>query len=326
MMTFRSGFLLVAGAWTALVTGLLIVVPVLLRNRLPAPVAVHWGLSGEPDNAMPLVVMIAVSMALWAVLAGAGLAVAVRRGVRQRQRRAWLGAFLAWGGVFVLGLMALTVWANLDAGSWSQARSVTWQVALFLAVSLLAGWLGWLLARPGPDEHPESSENHVPTLRLRPGEKAVWVSSSGMGTGLMSAALACLSVTVIAAVAMALGLVVLWITLVLSAVLGLILLVVSAVRVQVTERGLAMAFGPLGLPVRRIPLHRIASARMEVRRPSEVGGWGIRGRPGRSTIMIRAGECLVVRYTSGGELGISVDDAERGAALLNNLVGEHSRN
>ncbi|MDR7301766.1 hypothetical protein [Haloactinomyces albus] len=120
-------------------------------------------------------------------------------------RRSSLGAFLARGGVFVLGLMALTVWANLDAGSWSRARPVTWQAVLLIAASLVVGWLGWLLARRGPDESSES-DRHVPTLRLR------------------------------------------------------------------------------------------------------------------------AGECLVVRYVSGGELGISVDDAERGAALLNTLVGQHSRN
>lgn len=324
MMTFRSRCLLPAGLWTALVTGLLIAVPVLLRNRLPAPVAIHWGLSGEPDNAMPLGAVIAMSTALWVVLAGSGLTVAVRRGVRQRHRRAWLGASLAWGGVFVLGLMVLTVWANLDAGSWSRARPVTWQAALFLVVPLLAGWLGWLLARPGLDEAPESG-SRAPSLRLRPGEKAVWVSSSGTGTGLVSAGLACLSGALVAAVVMALGVAVLWVVPALFALVGLTCLAVSAVRVRITERGLAISFGPLGLPVRRIPLNRVDSARMEIRRPSEVGGWGIRGLPGRSTIMVRAGECLVVRYTSGGELGISVDDAERGAALLNTLVGRHCR-
>ncbi|RCW40267.1 uncharacterized protein DUF1648 [Halopolyspora algeriensis] len=318
-MTFRTRFFLFAGLWTTLVTGFLAGLPLALRERLPAPIAVHWGVSGEPDNAMPLWGLILLSVALWLLLAGAAVA-AVRGGVRQRQRRAWLGASLVWGGVFVACLMLLTVWANLDAGSWSQARSVTWQAAPLIATPLLAGWLGWLLARRGPDESSES-DRPAPTLRLRPDEKAVWVSSSGTGTGLVSAALACLSVAVVVAVLMGLGMVSSWATLLVFALVGLVCLAVSTVRVRITEQGLSIAFGPLGRPVRRIPLHKIDSARMETRRPSEVGGWGIRGLPGRSTIMIRAGECLVVRYTSGGELGISVDDAERGAALLNTLVG-----
>ncbi|GAA3089600.1 hypothetical protein GCM10020254_38220 [Streptomyces goshikiensis] len=36
--------------------------------------------------------------------------------------------------------------------------------------------------------------------------------------------------------------------------------------------------------------------------------------------MLRAGECLVIR-AGGKEFAVSVDDAERGAALLNSLAG-----
>ncbi|MEU7854572.1 hypothetical protein [Nonomuraea sp. NPDC049141] len=60
----------------------------------------------------------------------------------------------------------------------------------------------------------------------------------------------------------------------------------------------------------------------EVRYPSQVGGWGIRGLPGSATIMLRGGECLIIRYRSGGQLAVSVDDAERGAALINALIAE----
>jgi hypothetical protein len=40
--------------------------------------------------------------------------------------------------------------------------------------------------------------------------------------------------------------------------------------------------------------------------------------------MLRGGECLVVRFASGGELGISIDDAQRGAALLNALIAQRA--
>jgi hypothetical protein len=39
-----------------------------------------------------------------------------------------------------------------------------------------------------------------------------------------------------------------------------------------------------------------------------------------TTVMLRSGECLVVRTRDKGrEFAVSVDDAERGAALLNAL-------
>lgn len=103
---------------------------------------------------------------------------------------------------------------------------------------------------------------------------------------------------------------------------GLAVLLFSAVRVQVGESGASIAFGPLRWPVRRVALSRIDTARSEERNPASVGGWGYRGLPGAATIMIRSGECLVLRYRRGGELGISVDDAERGAALINALLAE----
>lgn len=86
---------------------------------------------------------------------------------------------------------------------------------------------------------------------------------------------------------------------------------------------------PDGRPVRparlagaQDPLSQIESAWSETRHPAEVGGWGIRGLPGSSTIMLRGGECLVIRYRSGGRLAISIDDAERGASLINALIAE----
>lgn len=79
---------------------------------------------------------------------------------------------------------------------------------------------------------------------------------------------------------------------------------------------------PLAPPDERVPspLENIRQDWTEQRRPSEVGGWGYRGPPGQATIMIRSGECLVIGYQSGGQLRISIDDAQHGAALLNALI------
>ncbi|NUP76885.1 MAG: hypothetical protein HOV96_04945, partial [Nonomuraea sp.] len=99
----------------------------------------------------------------------------------------------------------------------------------------------------------------------------------------------------------------------------------STLSVRVGGDTLVIGFGPFGRPTRRIPLAKIDRAWTEVRHPSEVGGWGFRGLPGMATIMLRGGECLVLGYRSGGRLAISVDDAERGASLVNALVAERAR-
>nr|MDT0657145.1 hypothetical protein [Micromonospora sp. DSM 115978] len=78
-----------------------------------------------------------------------------------------------------------------------------------------------------------------------------------------------------------------------------------------------IGYGPWGWPSRRTPLAEITDVWTERRFPSQVGGWGYRGLPsGNSTLMIRAGECLVIRRRSGAEFSVTVDDAGTGAALL----------
>ncbi|WP_328793045.1 MULTISPECIES: hypothetical protein [unclassified Streptomyces] len=41
-----------------------------------------------------------------------------------------------------------------------------------------------------------------------------------------------------------------------------------------------------------------------------------------TTLMLRSGECLVIHVRRGGEFAVSVDDAERGAVLLNALSAQ----
>ncbi|KIF06627.1 hypothetical protein PL81_06480, partial [Streptomyces sp. RSD-27] len=102
------------------------------------------------------------------------------------------------------------------------------------------------------------------------------------------------------------------------ALAALAVLVCSSVRARVTRRGLEVAFGPLGYPVRRWAAEDIESARAEERTPARAGGWGYRINGLGTTVMVRGGECLVVR-AKGRDFAVSVDDAARGAALLNSL-------
>lgn len=324
-MTTRRWFALVAGVWTALVAGLLLAMPLVYDRRLPEPVATHWGPSGGPDGSMSLPASARTMLAIWLVIAAIGFWVALRAVTMRRQsHRAALGAAFAASGTYVLGMMALTVWANLDAPGWRAARPVSWHVFGVVAVALLAGASGWRLARTGPDDPPPAAPGWVAdrayALRVAPGERAVWVSSAA-NRGLLGVAVFFLAVAAASGASVPLGTPPwIWVLGAVAAVLALAALGTCSLRVQVGDGGLTIAFGPQRWPVRRIPLGKIDRAWAEDRRPTEVGCWGYRGLPGAATLMIRGGGCLVVRYTSGGMLGISVDDAERGAALLNRLT------
>jgi hypothetical protein len=322
-MNLRRRFVRATGAWTVLVAGLLVGLPRIWRHRLPDPMASHWGPSGAPDAATPIGVVAAVPLLLWVALAGCALIIVLRgTSITRRASRAWIGAMLAGGAVFLVGLEALTIWANLDRVDWRAAAHIGPAGPLVLAAAVVAAAGGWLLTRRGPDEPPVHT---TPLLShpLKPGERAVWVSSLTVGWGMGLA----VAFVVVAVTLSALTVIELpwrpWVVapLTVAAVAGL---AVSTIRVQADERGLAIAFSPLRWPTRKIALRKIERAWVEERQAHEVGGWGYRGLPGAATIMLRGGECLVVRFASGGELGISIDDAERGAALLNALIAQRA--
>ncbi|GAA5049126.1 hypothetical protein HNP84_004343 [Thermocatellispora tengchongensis] len=312
---------LAAVAWVAVVTGAVAATPFLFRHRLPESPAVHWDLAGVPDRSTTFAGLLVLNLAAWAPFAVIALAGASRRALaaRRSSRRA-VGGALAGGGTFAVGLQVVILQANLDRGEWRDAE--TWGLSgpLLIAVSLGAGWLGSLAAGAGPGDRPEPAPEPAPLPRLRAHERAVWVSSS-VNRSLSGLAVLGLGASLLVAGA---TLVVLpaatWALVVALLLLSMGAAVVSSVRVHVTDAGLSVAYGPLRRPVRHYPLAAIRGARAEPRLPMDVGGWGYRGRPRAGTLMIRGGDCLVVRFDPDGELAVTVDDAARGAALLNSLV------
>lgn len=320
-MTLRGRFLLVAGGWLALALVLQTAIPLAYRSRLPDPVASHWGPTGTPNGAMPFWAHVATLLTLGAMFAAILLIGIARSRIERRPRRQALSAMTAAAGIFLVGMSAATTEANVGAPDWQHARPLSWQLISVLAASVIVGFVGWRLGSPGPDVRAASAA-HPPSMLLRPYQKAVWFASASNPL-MVGGALVLLPLTLMFAVGALLG--VPWLTWRLvapCAVIGLVFGAFSSVRVRITGRGLAIGFGPTGWPVRHIAIDRIESAWSEQRRPAEVGGWGVRGLPGGSTIMIRGGETLVIRYQTGGELGVSADDAERGAALLNALVAQ----
>ncbi|MEV0413996.1 DUF1648 domain-containing protein [Streptomyces sp. NPDC050448] len=308
----RGGSVWGAAGWVAGVLVLLVALPLAASGRLPDRLATHFDDAGRPDGSMPLWAAVLFPALIWAGLAAGS--VYLRRGA---------AAGLLCGGVFLAGAQVSIVRANLDHADWRDADSVNAGVAVTFAVAALAGLGGWLVSRRLPSPVGESAHEE-PVMDIPAGERRVWLSRASNPWLQLTAAAT--GIVVLAAVLAAVGgLIDLpWTLVVPFSLVSVAALTCSSVRARVTAEGLEVAFGPLGLPVRRWAAEDVEWARAEHRTPAQAGGWGYRvGRTG-TTVMLRSGTCLVVR-SGGKDFAISVDDAARGAALLNTLAPRRPR-
>ncbi len=229
-------------------------------------------------------------------------------------------AVLAGGGVLLTGAQTSIVHANLDRARWQDAAPMGIEVVLIMLATGAATTLAWLAARRRGGRAAERPAAGAPVLEVPEGERFVWLSRAVNPWLQLLAAV--LGLTAAAGVlAAASGLAELDWSIVLSFGLpALAVLACSSVQARVTARGLTVGFGPFGRPSRHWSPADLASARAEERTAAQAGGWGYRINGRGTTVMLRRGVCLVVRTRQGAEFAVSVDDAERGAALLNALI------
>ncbi|MBZ9599625.1 DUF1648 domain-containing protein [Streptomyces yangpuensis] len=307
------------GAWGAAVGvagvfALLTALPLAASGRLPERVATHWG-GAAPDGSMPVWAASVFPALIWAVPALCTILMARRT---HAPAPSWAGAALAFTGIFMAGTQASIVRANLDRADWREAGAAGLGIALTFVAALTAGALGWITGRRGELRYPAAAAGA--SLEIPAGQHDVWLSRTTNPWLHLVAA-----VTGVAALAAALaaagGLLTgtQWAVVAPFALASVLTLAFSSVQARVTEKGLEVAFGPLGRPTRSWAPQDIESSRAESRTPAQVGGWGYRLSGLGTTVMLRSGECLVIRPRKGAEFAVSVDDAERGAALLNTL-------
>ncbi|MEV7419774.1 DUF1648 domain-containing protein [Streptomyces sp. NPDC089919] len=311
-----------AGAlWAAAVFAVLAGLPAVAADRLPDRVATHWG-GRTPDGSMPLWLAAAAPALVWAALV---LAMVAARRRAPAAARAWSGAGLPATGVLLAGAQASIVRANLDRADWHRAGPVGTGVAVTLVAALAAGLLGLLVTRRTAHRPPSTGGVVEPAVEqgafdLPEGVRLAWFARTANPWLQLTAAVTGL-VPAAALAAAACGITGFhWAVVVPFAIVSPTVLVCSSVQARVTGGGLAVAFGPLGWPVRRWPVGEVVAARAEDRSPAQVGGWGYRLSGKGTTVMLRAGSCLVVTPRKGPDFAVSVDDAERAAALLNSLA------
>jgi hypothetical protein len=105
------------------------------------------------------------------------------------------------------------------------------------------------------------------------------------------------------------------------AVVAIALTSFSTIAVTIDPGGLRIAFGPWGVPKKRIPLTDIDSAQAIDVRPMRWGGWGYRWVPWKraSAVILRGGHGVKINRVGGHTFVVTVDDAPRAAAVLNDL-------
>ena len=95
----------------------------------------------------------------------------------------------------------------------------------------------------------------------------------------------------------------------------------TKIRVDVSQVGLQVAFGPLGWPVKRLATNDLVGVEATDLRPlQQWGGWGYRWRPGRTAVVLRKGPAIEVEKTNGKSFSVTIDDAETGASVLRGYV------
>ncbi len=107
-------------------------------------------------------------------------------------------------------------------------------------------------------------------------------------------------------------------------VVGMLSLLVALffcwVRVALTETRLEIAFGPWRWPKKVVALSDIAEATTDTIQPLRYGGWGYRlCGVGCRAIIVRRGEALKLKMNNEKVLIVTVDRAEDGARLINEL-------
>jgi hypothetical protein len=156
--------------------GLVVLPIVLLWERLPEPIAIHWSLSGTPDGSMSKLGFIAFSCALLALFAF----VSSRKPAAGEFNHTGALVVAAVGGTLMPAVAVLSAVHNLDRGDWTQAATFNWSsfvLSLLPSVFALVAGFGarTLMNRRSSDDgsgSAGSSSDAPPSNRAESTERA----------------------------------------------------------------------------------------------------------------------------------------------------------
>lgn len=283
-------------------------------DRLPDPLASHWGFGGEPNDSLGRTAF-AVLMLGAVAISGLSAAWVSRRPDAQPTHLSVpivLATFLEWTLVLIAGAALI---ANLDAAGWQNADELPVPLSFVMVVpaALVAAGVG-SIARTL--EQPTAVLGQTPSsVGLVAGERAAWIGTVRvMWPVYLGGAMSIVGILMIVTAGLGPAL--------LLVVASAMVMAFASVRVTADRSGLAIAYGPFGWPRTRIALDRIERVTViEVPRGSH-GGWGYRGSlrlMGKAALVLRSGEAIQVDLQDGKQFIVTIDGAEAAAGTLNDL-------
>lgn len=287
-----------------------------VRERLPDPVARHWGISGAADGFSALNSTLAVTVGMVLLVAvPMGLAAVLAR--QPSAMRRFMAGTSAWVAVFLVVLIVDSLRGQLDLTDASAAPvpGAGIGIGTLVGVVVAAGVASLVRADRGAAR--AAGPPPATAVRLDPGSATELSWRSGPA-GLDRAAVV---IAVIAGVGLgSLAAVLTWWLLPVAIVV--VALVLGAGRFTTTVDRSGLTVGIVGRRILRVPLEDVAGADVVHVDPFwEFGGWGLRlDMAGRTGVVTRRGPAVRVQRGDGSEVLVTVDGADRAAATLNTLA------
>ncbi|WP_448071561.1 DUF1648 domain-containing protein [Georgenia yuyongxinii] len=299
-----------------LVTAAAWIVTLRLLPRLPARVALHWGVDGV-DRVGTHAELLREAGAIGGLSLLVLAVLSLTTGRAALVRRLVLG--LATGSaVFFAGVLLTQVLLQVGLDDPYRTGSPDAAFLLTTVAALGAGALAGALAGADPDlPAVEAVPGDARRTALGAHERAVWTRQAGPSARFRRY----LWLAVLAYAAASLGLAVVtqsWFVAVIMLVVVPVALTMVVWDVRVDGAGLTVR-GSFGWPRQHVPAAEVERAGVrEVSPFREFGGWGLRSAMnGTVGVVVRRGEAIAVERTGGRRFVVTVDDAAAGAALLN---------
>ncbi len=284
------------------------------RDRLPDPVATHWGTEGV-DGVGSLGSSVTVAVVVVLLFTAGMTALTLRWGQAALTRRLAAG-FAVWFAVVQTGVLLGSLAGQRGLHDAYRAPGIGAALAVTFAIATVLALTAALLI-PGDPEAPSRAAipPDAPRLPLTASERVTWVRRTTQQHAWTITAGA-------AAFALTLGTLtrLWWLTLVIVVGLGVVLAGALRWTITVDATGLR-ARSALGFGL-RVPLSEVEGARVTTVAPvRQFGGWGLRiGAGGTVGVITRKGEGIEVSRSEDRRVVVTVDDAATGAALLNTLA------
>jgi Protein of unknown function (DUF1648) len=292
----------------------------LVWSDLPDPIATHWTFSEAPDGHTSKGAFF-LSAATVVVILAIVATVSILRDRRDRRSQRLLALYALGGATFVAAILGLILSANHGAPTWQEASQPAALVVVPLVLPLAVVALAARLVPVPPIEPGREPRSARTTVGLSPREHAVWFGGAH-SRGLLLVGPALAAGTLLLALLTAMWWLVLLAVVVLLAVIG-----TASVSVRIDAEAVRVGFGPLRWPAKVVRLSDVTAAEAIDVKPVAWGGWGYRWVPSKhaTAAVVRRGPGLRLDRTDGRVFVVTVDDADRAAGLVNDLLDRRGR-